>query len=529
METSIKAGVSAIINHPSRISQPLSQLNFKDSFTAKVDFVLYDDTNKEKFDKYGGLEAIGTIECRPIVNNMVQSGPPILARPINSNIRKFPIVNEIVRIIPTSDNKSQSPKGNYSISYFYSEVIGTWDSPEHNSVPDESSLKDSSPVGNRFSEKGTIRKLIHGPGDMTYEGRFGHSIRFGSSNATMTTPWKGEHGSPLIVITNNHKTVTNENNWNPTFEDINKDGSSIYFLSKQNIPIQVANDNFDSYNENINSSPKSNYIQPINTVPADNDKSANQIDQLPKTDIIFSQYTVSGSSETGSVQDDINFLPDNENQFSQELADAVLIGNDVPSDVRKSIIDIVTKSTTDGYGNTYGQVSGFKTSVSRGLYKELSIIGYQKTAILPSDLASLINSLRIANKFNLNIARAIMGVALKEQGYHQGGLITGGNYNHYGVQTDGGRWPNGVNNIQFSGQYFLVDGSGKYRAFAAFASEQDGILFVADQLTRKGFGTLSTSTDMAKWYIQFWWGNNPTQANINFVKPKFDDAFKLIK
>jgi len=545
LETSIKTGTQAIVSHRAGNYSP-SQPNFKESFVARVEFVLYDDSDKERFDRYGGYEAIGTIECRVVLNNMLQAGPPVIARPLKSNDRFFPVVNEMVRIVPASSYQNQDPKSNYKISYYYDDIVSTWDSPEHNAVPDHtfnnsqfakresyqnsqqgvinnSGDKNASATGIRFKETGQVRKLIHSPGDRTIEGRTGNSIRMGSSNSTMKTPWDGADNNPLLIIRNGQK-VTTDDAWLPVFEDIDKDGSSLYMLSGQSINFIPGNNNFDSYHQQVNAKPKSKYVEPKNDkISIVEDFSSEQIvDAAPVTYQTSNVNPVTGSS---SINEEIDFLPDNENQFFKETEDVVLIGEDNPTDRLNSEFNITTSTNTDSSGKIYAKMDDIKKSIANGKYKDLQIISYQQTKISITDYVSIVTELYKQGKFNLSVARSVLAVAINEQA--RGGFITGGHYNHYGVQTDGARWGKGTNNISFVGQYILKD-SVRVRAFAAFASEHDGILFMSDALTRKGFSKIETSEEFAKLYIKSWWGSTPTEKSILAKSAGYEKAIKLI-
>ena len=477
---------------------------------------------------------------------MLQAGPPVIARPLKSNDRFFPLVNEMVRIVPASSYQNQDPKSNYKISYYYDDIISTWDSPEHNAVPDHtfndsqfakretyqgaqqgvsniSGDKNVSATGLRFKETGRVRKLMHSPGDRTIEGRTGNSIRMGSSNSTMKTPWSGKDNNPLLIIRNGQK-ITSGDAWLPVFEDIDKDGSSIYMLSGQSMTFIPGNNNFDTYHQRVNTNPKSKYIEPNNDKSSVvDDFNVEKIVDIPP--VIYQTSNTNPVTGSSVITDEIDFLPDNENQFFKETEDVILIGDDNPTDRLKSDFSITTYLNTDSSGKTYGKSSDIKQSIATGKYNDLPVISYQQTKISIVDFATYVNALFKSGKFNLSIARSIIAVAINEQG--RGEFITGGNYNHYGVQTDGGRWGKGVNNISFVGQYFLKD-SVRVRAFAAFADESDGILFMADVLTRKGFSNIQTSIDFAKLYIKSWWGSVSSDLLITSKKSGFDKALKLI-
>jgi muramidase (phage lysozyme) len=327
MANSIKTGVASLAQHHSTTTPPTN--GAPGAFTARVTFVLYDETDKTRFDKYGGYEGIGTIECVTLVHDMQQGGEPVVARPLHTNHRKFPLINEIVEIVPAANIQAQNPKGALKVSYYYGDIVGVWDSPEHNATPDESYMQQNKPVtGDRFEEKGSVRKLMHTPGDITYESRFGSSIRMGGTHNSMKyAPWTGDNGKPVLVIMNGQK-QTKEESWLPTFEDINSDGSSLYMLSGHRLPFIPASTNFASHHQSVSTKDKSKFIIGSKQ-PTDDTTSAQQSDgnvqnaAAADNPVIVPQSGVSGS--LSPVDEEIYYLPEFEDKdFSQELEDTVI-------------------------------------------------------------------------------------------------------------------------------------------------------------------------------------------------------------
>jgi hypothetical protein len=87
---------------------------------------------------------------------------------------------------------------------------------------------------------------------MIYEGRWGNSLRLGStakSKSTYKNNWSsnGENGDPITIIRNGQPKNTSTEGWLPITEDVSKDLSSIYLTSTQKIPFSLSNENFISY------------------------------------------------------------------------------------------------------------------------------------------------------------------------------------------------------------------------------------------------------------------------------------------
>ena len=113
-------------------------------------------------------------------------------------------------------------------------------------------------LGKYFNEKINLKPLLPYEGDIILEGRFGNSIRFGSTNfsksipETTKNPWSisdtSQTGDPIIIIKNGQSENLDNKGWIHTVEDINDDFSSIYLTSNQQITnLQVASTNISSY------------------------------------------------------------------------------------------------------------------------------------------------------------------------------------------------------------------------------------------------------------------------------------------
>jgi hypothetical protein len=146
-----------------------------------------------------------------------------------------------------------------------------WNSQHHNAIPSspgvpnqvadyDSALQgevrrpedNSSEInlGNTFVEKLNIHPLLPYEGDVIYEGRWGNSIRLGSTvkNANITNEWSstGTNGDPVTIIRNG-QTEYSSDPWVPETEKVNTDLSSIYLTSTQKLPITPSSNLTDSY------------------------------------------------------------------------------------------------------------------------------------------------------------------------------------------------------------------------------------------------------------------------------------------
>ena len=235
--------------------QSLAQKNLIKA--VRVKSIVLDESHP-RFIEVGEWNGLGTIEYQEIINAQEQKVYP-LARPISSNNKKYPLVNEVVFLLslPNTD-LGVSTSGETS---YYIDIVGLWNHPHHNgfptnpNTPPESQQKDYNQteagnvrrvtdqsteinLGNTFIEKSNIHPLLPFEGDYIVEGRWGNSIRLGSTVLDKNL-WSsiGRNGDPIVILRNGQGNQTEEG-WIPVTEDINNDDSSIYLTSTQNIPLQ---------------------------------------------------------------------------------------------------------------------------------------------------------------------------------------------------------------------------------------------------------------------------------------------------
>ena len=244
-------------------------------FSSRVRDIILDGSHP-LFDEFGQWNGIGTIFIEPVVQpNRKEEIPLIPAYPAFPNIKQYPLINELVPIIYLAD---PDVTGNTSaLSAYYLPPINVWNSQVHNAIPStditpeledkEYPLVEAGSVrritdqdtdielGKTFNENNVLtnRPLLPYEGDIIYEGRFGNSIRFGSTvnNAKLANPWsfEGKNGLPITIIRNGQSSETDASKpWVPMVENINVDESSIYLTSTQQIPLELSTNNIDSYN-----------------------------------------------------------------------------------------------------------------------------------------------------------------------------------------------------------------------------------------------------------------------------------------
>ncbi len=244
-------------------SKEQTKLNSQNRLTAVrvLDIIL--DIKHPLSDKYGNYDAIGTIFYSELDDNTPNINPQnaLTATPLFSHLKYYPLINEIVLILVTNDKNIYEGKQK---STYYLPQINMWGHPHHNALPTVKGLESDQTsndyketeaglvrkvedggtditLGNYFQEQINIKPLLPYEGDMILEGRFGNSIRFGSTNVSpeISNPngWSdlGNTGDPITIIRNGQSPDLDEKGWLPTTENINGDASSIYLTSNQRI------------------------------------------------------------------------------------------------------------------------------------------------------------------------------------------------------------------------------------------------------------------------------------------------------
>jgi hypothetical protein len=274
MSINVKFGFGNTVKYNAPQLDVKSSTVTKGIFSSRVRDIILDNTHP-RFDEFGEWNGIGTIFIEPTTQPSIKNKIPLIpAFPAFPNIKHYPLLNELVPVIYLADPNVTEDTS--AVSAYYLPPINVWNSQVHNAVPStnitpelenkEYPLVEAGSVrrvtdqdtdielGKTFNENNVLnnRPLLSYEGDIIYEGRFGNSIRFGSTvnNAKLANPWsfEGKNGSPIIIIKNGQSTETDASQpWVPTVENINIDESSIYLTSTQQIPLELSTENLDSY------------------------------------------------------------------------------------------------------------------------------------------------------------------------------------------------------------------------------------------------------------------------------------------
>lgn len=170
-----------------------------------------------------------------------------LAKPANINTKQIPLVGEFVLIYRTFNQESTSNR--WRESWYYVSSIDVQSSINSNMLPglsngDSQEVIDNVKPGKTFSNK-AISPLQPYEGDLLFEGRFGNSIRFGSTVAPTyqagyyykQPTWRGNESDPIIILSNRTKNLPDKEF---VIENINSDASSIYLTSTQTVDFKLS-------------------------------------------------------------------------------------------------------------------------------------------------------------------------------------------------------------------------------------------------------------------------------------------------
>ena len=210
-------------------------MNLSRKNIARIQDIILD----ERHPRYKSPDSIGNIIFTPIdeptpINN---TQLPV-AKPLYKNIAHYPVANEIVYIVSAPGSRYNETG---KLINYYLHPHSIFKDPNHNSLPNALNYDNKFYQGEYFIENETIRPLKPYEGDIIIEGRFGNSIRFGStvdnSKVTKKNPWSwtGTVGNPITVIRNGQRRNIAASNFQHIVEDINKDDSSIYLCSNQQL------------------------------------------------------------------------------------------------------------------------------------------------------------------------------------------------------------------------------------------------------------------------------------------------------
>ena len=316
-----------------------------------------------------GFDKIGVIVGTKISPNNVPGITVYTAYPASSNVKNFPIVNEIVTIYSSIDPITNQPK------YIYYEPVSMFGSVAPNNSAKPKTFQNQTPPSqqlnytqvnagavniadpefnqssnvtdnNGFVEKGNIHPLLPFEGDIVYEGRWGNSLRFGSTTKTSglyQNNWSsfGDKGDPILILRNGQNPNSSNFGAEPIVENVSKDLSSIWLTSTQKIPFSLANENFTSY-----STPP---ITPSSfTIPQIILHSDRIVLNAKSDSVLISGQKSIGLSSNGSINVEAKqiYLDGNDIRLgSKDASQSVLKGDDTVEFLKRITTELLNIST----------------------------------------------------------------------------------------------------------------------------------------------------------------------------------------
>ena len=226
-------------------------------------------------------EQIGMIQVRRIYTdqNLVDQANLPWAVPLTKNIKQYPLKHEIV--LTTSHVSKQNVESIDAEVVYYHDIINIWGSVHHNalpflSIPDPSADSENEAkieeyksagfgnpnlsgdegsdieYGETFKEQPRIRPIQPYEGDLTLEGRFGHSIRFGSAvkaisgqENTWSDPSTDDPAEPILIIRNGQDQDL-EDGGEHVVETPDNEASSIWMTKGQTVPLTFGSTKYDA-------------------------------------------------------------------------------------------------------------------------------------------------------------------------------------------------------------------------------------------------------------------------------------------
>lgn len=263
MEGSIFTGLGSLYKGSS--NQPQNTKQPRTTFPGHVVEVCMDD----KSPLYKSPRDIGKIVFRNVYRDLqiAESENITQAYPLDRSVARYPLAGEEVIIFTAyGDAGGTNTTKSTANMYFYSFVVSAMHNVSSNGNPYFGlDINHIDPVGKSYDEADTrfdkkqkdldllknssgdlkvYKQLQPFEGDFILQGRFGNTIRFGSTSPKIQTPWAtgasapGTSGDGIIVLRVDRDFSTNESEM-MTKEDVNADDSAIYLCTTQKIELNL--------------------------------------------------------------------------------------------------------------------------------------------------------------------------------------------------------------------------------------------------------------------------------------------------
>ena len=211
----------------------------KGAFGRVLDVIL--DESHPSYSRKGGAKSINGVffKFQRVDSSEDTASNLSFAYQGTGQIKTVPVVGEIVEIQsePTS-NKTKLAQVNTN---YYTKIVNIWNSPNCNPYVNVYANKTLDiGAGGTFTEQSTINPIRSALGDLQIEGRQGQSIRLTGAKGT-ANPFVDDtnKSKPAILISNGQ--IDTDEGFTTISENIDKDFSSLYFVSDHKIPLTQAN------------------------------------------------------------------------------------------------------------------------------------------------------------------------------------------------------------------------------------------------------------------------------------------------
>lgn len=242
--------------------------------SAEVVDVILDPRHPDYDPERWPSRKLGDIKARPATNFNMPISNLQWYHPLWPNVfAGIPLIGEIVLLVEAAGQANR--EGTARLEKFYLPAVNAWHDPNHNQVPaatfnaqmlatsearkcnpsgqytadpGEKEEVDLTPALGRIFQPMDVKRLQPYEGDVIFEGRYGQSIRFGSTNKTGATPniWSSGPGTndPIFILSNGHRAAEEQLNH---IEDVDQDGGLLLIAGGNAITFNPPSDNWDSY------------------------------------------------------------------------------------------------------------------------------------------------------------------------------------------------------------------------------------------------------------------------------------------
>ena len=279
----------------------------------------------------GNADQLFSIQVQT-VNRYTRKRDIRTVRPANMNDLQIPLIGEHVLIFKAYNQ--ETTLSNTGIQWYYLKPYAIQSNINANLVPgisyrDVITETEAQSIKSGIDFKTTsVSPLQPYEGDIIYQGRWGNTIRLGSTvknvDSLIAPTWQGERDvDPLIIISNGQRNLENKRF---VVENIQEDPASIYLTTSQKIPSFKLNNNLS------NASSESEYNKPQIIASAD------RITLRAKTDHVILD------SQTGiEINSPKIFLGSSENKEPMLHTEAVV-------EILQKIIDTIQIGFVDAGG-----------------------------------------------------------------------------------------------------------------------------------------------------------------------------------